>query len=295
MNWIRVAVGIGRDGSVGDLARACGVSRVTATGHYLLVLTALPEACESGDLSSESDDTVEEWAQWRGKRGVFAQALRRYLCTEQGVMRSWEKYNGAALREANRAAERAREWRENRKRTAHERRTVRGTHTVPNDERTHLRNETRRDETNYITATDSGTADAAPPLVLELDAVKSPKSTKKPAAFPNFPVPMCDQMHGLWVSTFGACEYSRFRKEFGSLFTLAEADRPAEAPSNAELAAALKSYADLAPMGAAARFANVNHAAGCLAAIARTRRELADDPSRRSDAVMRIIHGRAAA
>ena len=65
------------------------------------------------------------------------------------------------------------------------------------------------------------------------------------------------------------------------------------------LPAALKrrvpKYADLAPLGAAARFANVNHAAGCLAAIARTRRELADDPSRRSDAVMRIIHGRAAA
>lgn len=138
-------------------------------------------------------------------------------------------------------------------------------------------------------------ADAPLPLSLVSEPVKARKPAKKPAAFPHFPVPLCQQLHGLWVSTFGACDYPRFRKEFGPLFTLAEADRPAEAPTNAELAAALKSYADLAPMGPAARFANVNHAAGCLAAIARTRRELADDPSRRSDAVMRIIHGKVAA
>jgi hypothetical protein len=135
--------------------------------------------------------------------------------------------------------------------------------------------------------------DANAPSPSELVSTRKP--AKKPAAYPHFPVALCQQLHGLWVSTFGACDYPRFRKELGPLFTLAEADRPAEAPTNSELAAALKSYADLAPLGVAARFANVNHAAGCLAAIARTRRELADDPSRRSDAVMRIIHGKVAA
>ena len=148
---------------------------------------------------------------------------------------------------------------------------------------------------SVITTLLANDADAPLPLSLVSEPEKSPKSGKKPNAYPNFPIPLCQQLHGVWVSTFGACDYPRFRKEFGPLFTLAEADRPADAPTNGELAAALKSYADLAPLGAAARFANVNHAAGCLAAIARTRRELADDPSRRSDAVMRIIHGRAAA
>lgn len=149
------------------------------------------------------------------------------------------------------------------------------------------------------TGTDTGTkekiapnvadAPSAPALVLESEpAQKGPK-------YPHYPMPLCRDMHALWVSRFGACDVSRFRKAFGSLFTIAEADRPADAPTNGELAAALKAYADLAPLGAAARFANVSHAAGCLAAIARTRRELADDPSMRSDAVMRIIHGRAAA
>ena len=138
-------------------------------------------------------------------------------------------------------------------------------------------------------------ADAPLPLSLVSESVPPRKSARKPAAYPHFPVALCQQLHGLWVSTFGACDYPRFRKEFGPLFTVAESARPPEAPTDSELAAALKSYADLAPLGAAARYANVNHAAGCLAAIARTRRELADDPSRRSDAVMRIIHGRAAA
>ena len=138
------------------------------------------------------------------------------------------------------------------------------------------------------------TADAAPALSLVAQTPKPARPRKEPPAFPHFPKALCDHMHTLWVSTFGACEYPRFRKAFGPLFTIAEGARAADAPTDAELAAALKSYADLAPMGAAARFANVNHAAGCLAAIARTRRELAEAPDRRSDAVMRIIHGRVA-
>ena len=293
MNWIRIDVGIMDDPSVGALAGALGVSVPLTTGHLVGVLRKLPTHAKDGDLSRIPASTIELWAMWAGKKGKFAAAFRAHLCTAQEVVRGWEKHNGAAIREAQRSADRAKEWREERRRTARERRSP----PVPNAVRTVLRNETRRDETNYLTTTtDSGSADAAPPPPpLALTRVTTPKATRKPAAYPHFPVELCQSLHGLWVSTFGACDYPRFRKEFGPLFTMAEADRPAEAPTNAELAAALKSYADLAPLGAAARFANVNHAAGCLAAIARTRRELSDDPSRRSDAVMRLIHGRAAA
>jgi len=290
VNWIRIAVGIGRDPSVIALSRALGVSTPLTTGCCVLVFAEIPSVSRGGDLSGVSDDAIEAWAQWPGKRGKFAAAFRSHLCTDEGVVRSWEKHNGAAIRESDKAKDRMRMARE-RSRNTHER-SPNVTGTV---RRTFASDVTGRDETVLLTTTDSGTADAAPPLTLALAPVAPPKPPKKPAAFPHFPVPLCQQLHGLWVSTFGACDYPRFRKEFGPLFTLAEADRPAEAPTNAELAAALKSYADLAPLGLAARFANVSHAAGCLAAIARTRRELADDPSRRSDAVMRIIHGRAAA
>lgn len=289
MNWIRIAVGIGRDPSVIALARALGVSTPLTTGCCVLVFAEIPSVSRGGDLSGVSDDAIEAWAQWPGKRGKFAAAFRSHLCDTEGFVRSWEKHNGAAIRESDKAKDRMRMARE-RSRNAHERSAnVTGTvrRTFPSDV-------TGRDETVLQTTTTSGTADAAP-TALELVPEKKGKAEKKPPAFPNFPVPLCQQLHGLWVSTFGACDYPRFRKEFGPLFTLAEADRPADAPTNGELAAALKAYADLAPLGASARFANVNHAAGCLAAIARTRRELADDPSMRSDAVMRIIHGRAAA
>ena len=114
---------------------------------------------------------------------------------------------------------------------------------------------------------------------------------RPPAQYPHFPTALCQELYVQWVSTYGAVEFAHFRKALGPLFLLPEAERAPEAPTDAELAAAMKSYVDLAPMGNAARFASVNHAAGCLASIARTRRECADDPARRSDAVMRIIHG----
>jgi hypothetical protein len=110
--------------------------------------------------------------------------------------------------------------------------------------------------------------------------------------FPHFPMPLCLDMHALWVSKFGAVTVPVFRKEFGPLFTIAEADRPTTAPTNAELLAALKSYVDLAPMGDGATFATVRRAASVLSAIANARREYAEEPERRLDTVMRIIHGR---
>ena len=115
-----------------------------------------------------------------------------------------------------------------------------------------------------------------------------PRTTTATAAYPNFPVTTCQAMYGLWTGTFGAVDYARFRKTFGPLFTLPEPDRR----SDDELLAALKSYADLAPMGDGARFASVTRAAECLSAIATVRRDHADDPSTRTDAIMRIIHGR---
>jgi hypothetical protein len=142
---------------------------------------------------------------------------------------------------------------------------------------------------------DGGAPVADAPVAPKERRGRPPRETQKAPAFPNFPQPLCENLYGLWISTFGAFDYGRFRKTLGPLFTIAEADRPPDAPTNAELAAALKSYADLAPMGTAARFANVNHAAGCLAAIARTRRDLAERPEQRADAVMRIIHGRPSA
>lgn len=99
MNWVKIAVGIMDDPSVRQVAEAVGVSEVTTTGHLVGVFTNLATHAKTGDLSAVSDNTVEAWARWRGKRGRFAQAFRAYLCDSQGVVKAWEDYNGAAIRE----------------------------------------------------------------------------------------------------------------------------------------------------------------------------------------------------
>lgn len=72
-------------------------------------------------MATVPDVVLEEWAMWRGKPGVFAAAFRSQLCDDAGTVRAWEKHNGAAIREADRTRERAREWREEKKRTPRER------------------------------------------------------------------------------------------------------------------------------------------------------------------------------
>lgn len=157
-----------------------------------------------------------------------------------------------------------------------------------------------------VTGTDAGTgtkeliaADAAPADLSLVGAPKKPKTPRAPKAsdddkpkYPNFSRGLCDAMHALWVSKFGAVSYGMFRNEFGPLFTLAEADRPSDAPKDIELRDALDSYVKLAPMGDGATFVTVRRAAACLSAIANARREYANEPERRLEAVMRIIHGR---
>ena len=288
MNWIRIAVGIMNDPSIHAVADASGVSVPTTTGHVVGLLTYLPEHARNGDVSGVSDATLERWAMWAGKRGRFAAAFRRYLCDAQGVVRSWEKHNGAMLREYDRQREKQKKYRDemkkNRERTQNVPGTVGGTSSGTERNGTEL--------TTKLPVRPVADAPAAPVLVMASpDADAKPKAVK----FPHFPMPLCLEMHALWVSRFGAVDVSRFRNEFGPLFTIPEADRPASAPTNAELVEALKSYADLAPMGAGARFASVKRAAECLSAIAVTRRDHAGNAEARSQAVARIIHGKQAA
>ena len=164
-------------------------------------------------------------------------------------------------------------------------RDARGAH-EPLTHHTYDQRPTTNDQRPTTSVSDLFAIDAS---ASSLPVTKRPR--RPPAQYPHFPVELCQDLYVLWVSTFGAVEFGYFRKALGPLFLLPESARAPEAPTDAELAAAIKSYVDLAPMGNAARFASVNHAAGCLASIARTRRECADDPARRSDAVMRIIHG----
>ena len=231
MNWIRIATGIMRDPRVVALSEAVGVSVPTTTGHVVGVLTSLPEGSATGDLSQVSDKALEDWAMWRGKRGVFAAAFRAQLCDTEGVVRAWEKYNGSALRRLEQDRERKKQWRE-------EQRVQRMSSGRPQDEtRTEsgrpadvLRYETRRDETRRTTNNTT--------------AVSPERGKPRRAGTARFvlPVPVCNAAYEAWQSSAGAVEYPRFRKAFGPLFTKPDGERPPAYPRDAELVPAVQLY-----------------------------------------------------
>lgn len=112
MNWIRISTEIARDADIRKMARDLNVKRAEVIGCVTALLTHLPAHAPDGDLSTVDDMDVEAWACWERKRGAFAAAYRAAFCTDAGVVRSWEKYNGSAMRELEgarlRAAERRR-------------------------------------------------------------------------------------------------------------------------------------------------------------------------------------------
>ena len=107
MNWIKVAVDMKSDDAMGVIVDECDVSRYAAVGLCVNVLGTMALKAQDGDLSAVRDSTIEEWAGWDGKRGRFAAAFRTAMCRD-GIVRSWEKYNGAAIRKAEADIERIR-------------------------------------------------------------------------------------------------------------------------------------------------------------------------------------------
>lgn len=110
MNWIRVAVAIGDDPDIHELAEAIDVRVAEAVGLVVGTLVRFPEHAPDGNLGNLRDSLIERWAGWEGDRGRFATELRRIFLTD-GVWSSWEKHNGAAMRDAQKARERAAEYR----------------------------------------------------------------------------------------------------------------------------------------------------------------------------------------
>lgn len=163
MNWIRICVNIADDPSIGAIADSCDVEIAEALGCVVAVLCKLPAHAKSGNLTEIPDRTIEKWANWTHERGAFARAFRSAMCDESGVVRAWERHNGAAMREADAARERMRDARRKPKansesaspeRSANVRRTVR---------ETFASNGTGRNETLPPSSPDGSEVPPAPP------------------------------------------------------------------------------------------------------------------------------------
>jgi hypothetical protein len=108
IGWVRVDAGIGDDPKIGLIAEALGCDGPKAIGHLVLLWARMADHARDGRLAPHSDLTLERWAGWAGRRGRFAAAVRAQLCTEDGVMRAWDKHNGAPMRKAEADAARLR-------------------------------------------------------------------------------------------------------------------------------------------------------------------------------------------
>lgn len=251
MNWIRIATGIMQDPSIHAVADATGVSVPTTTGHVVGVLTYLPEHARGGDLSGVLDATLERWAMWTGKRGRFAAAFRAHLCTAQGVVRSWEKHNGAAIRDSDYDRERKRMKREadkSARRAADVQRMSGGQ--IPDVRQMSTVDGTGRDGTGRLTTTTNNLGAVQPPLLLTAPVEtpkpakpKKAKAEKAPPNFPNFSKAFCDSGYNVWLEKLGFTNYGVFRNAFGPFFNIPEADRPSAMPRDAEWPDIIRLYA----------------------------------------------------
>jgi hypothetical protein len=113
VNWIKVSTGLMRDAKVGAIADACRCDIPKAAGMVLGVLLTIPSERPDANVADVPDATLEAWAMWTGRRGVFARAFRQAWCLE-GTVAAWEKWNGASQRELAAKKQRAKEWRESR-------------------------------------------------------------------------------------------------------------------------------------------------------------------------------------
>jgi hypothetical protein len=136
MDWIAISVTIGGDPAVHRMAAVLKVRVAEIVGLLALTFAGMGQHAPTGQIAAVPDSLLEQWSTWHGKRGAFAAQFRAELCDDTGLVRAWEKYNGANIRRLGAARERARVWRETKERTT----TVR----EPNANGTHTRTHTKR-------------------------------------------------------------------------------------------------------------------------------------------------------
>lgn len=222
MNWIRIATKMKSDPRMGAIAAACKVRVPEAVGLVCCVLMEFPDHARDGDVGAVDDVVVEQWAGWNGKMGTFGAAFRQFLCDESGVVRAWEKHNGAALRKAESDIERKRAMRHGAETARAERApNVRQTCAVRADGAV---DETRRDVTT--------------PIALDDDGFPSPSSSGLRAVLPMVAATGHDALAKLFANTADADVWAGIIRGMASGLSM-DGNRPV---SPERLAAAVEDY-----------------------------------------------------
>jgi hypothetical protein len=107
MPWIAISREIANDPKVHALAEATKLDVDACIGKLVRLFAAMAEHAPDGRLDHVPATTLEVWANWRGKRGLFAGAFLAGFAPD-GKVTAWERYNGAKIKKAERDRERLR-------------------------------------------------------------------------------------------------------------------------------------------------------------------------------------------
>jgi hypothetical protein len=97
MTWIRWDCGAAQSGIFHELSVKTRLSPAAALGHYIAMCEGFGTHQPDGRIADVSDDVLELWSMWQGKRGEWAKAVRARCTDTSGALRGWWR-NEAVLR-----------------------------------------------------------------------------------------------------------------------------------------------------------------------------------------------------
>lgn len=97
MTWLRWDTDAPHSDVVGHLAESLSVPLPYAFGLYVACCLGFGQHRPDGRVELVTDSTLEQWAYWPGKKGVFATAFRSRCVGPDGTLRGWWR-NAALLR-----------------------------------------------------------------------------------------------------------------------------------------------------------------------------------------------------
>jgi hypothetical protein len=217
VDFVAIDTRLGSDRVCVDLARDLRVPRAHAAGLLALVYAGMANHAPTGDLSCILDEQIEEWAYWHGKPGRLAPVIRRYLCDAQGLVRAWDRWNGAMIRKAKQDRERKRAARHGARQSTDSPRNVHGQSTdSPRNGAGTVPDLTVPDlttTTNYGDSASPTARGAASGQGVSFRDEKGPPAAEEPVIANNWPARVADR----WTAQVGLIEPGRVGKQLGPM------------------------------------------------------------------------------
>jgi len=105
MTWIRWDTATPRSKVVAFLAERLGIRPAYALGHYNAMCCEFGEHQQDGRIDQVADSMLELWAEWPGRKGKFAAAMREW-CTKSetpghdpGELRGWWRQKALLMKQ----------------------------------------------------------------------------------------------------------------------------------------------------------------------------------------------------